>query len=486
MSEGDRIHSPRSRWRLLDRGLVGLVVLLLVLAGTSFWLDLGSRLGVAAPDPVEDPAAVAPPAGLDLPEPVSAVAVAARLPRSGRDAGIDPAAVRGAIGRLGADKRLGPRVSVLVGDLAGRVAHEQGPGVVTPASTMKLLTSLAALESLGSEHRFTTAVALKGRTLTLVGGGDPLLATEQPAADSYPARADLATLAREAARTLTDEGRTRVRLRYDDTLFSGPSSSPDWEPSYLPDDVVSPITALWADQGREVLGEPSRSDDPAGDAAARFAALLRLRGIAVPGRPVPAPVPGGARELASVQSAELVEIVQHVLELSDNEGAEVLARHAALAEGEPGSFDGAGRALRSVALRLGVPMRDAVIHDGSGLSRGDRLRPRSLLSILALGADPAHPGLSGLVEGLPVAGFSGSLSYRFTNGAVPGLGAVRAKTGTLTGVHGLAGVVTGRDGSVMTYVAITDRVKVENTLFARDRLDQISAALAGCRCGSAG
>jgi serine-type D-Ala-D-Ala carboxypeptidase/endopeptidase (penicillin-binding protein 4) len=185
-----------------------------------------------------------------------------------------------------------------------------------------------------------------------------------------------------------------------------------------------------------------------------------------------------------VRGAELVEVVQHVLEVSDNEGAEVLARHVALAAGRPASFDGASRAVRSVARDLGIPLKGAVVRDGSGLSRQDRLSVRTLLSLLAAGADPDRPELGGLLEGLPVAGFSGSLASRFTVGADAGLGFVRAKTGTLTGVHGLAGVTVGRDGTPLLFVAVADRVAVRNTLAARARLDRIAAALSSCRCGA--
>jgi D-alanyl-D-alanine carboxypeptidase/D-alanyl-D-alanine-endopeptidase (penicillin-binding protein 4) len=62
---------------------------------------------------------------------------------------------------------------------------------------------------------------------------------------------------------------------------------------------------------------------------------------------------------------------------------------------------------------------------------------------------------------------------------------VRAKTGTLTGVHGLAGLVTDLDGTEMVFVAIADRVKVKNTLAARALIDEVAAALAGCACGAA-
>jgi serine-type D-Ala-D-Ala carboxypeptidase/endopeptidase (penicillin-binding protein 4) len=185
-----------------------------------------------------------------------------------------------------------------------------------------------------------------------------------------------------------------------------------------------------------------------------------------------------------VESAELVELVQHLLETSDNEASEVLARHAAIAEGRPGSFAALDGVFTSVLERLGAATAGTVINDGSGLSRANRLPLRTLLGALAAAADPENPELSGVLAGLPVAGWTGSLAYRFTTDADAGLGDVRAKTGTLTGVHGLAGTVTAADGAVLLFVAVVDRVKVENTLFARDRLDQIAAALAACSCAA--
>jgi D-alanyl-D-alanine carboxypeptidase/D-alanyl-D-alanine-endopeptidase (penicillin-binding protein 4) len=177
----------------------------------------------------------------------------------------------------------------------------------------------------------------------------------------------------------------------------------------------------------------------------------------------------------------LAQIVQYILEVSDNEGAEVLARHVAIHERAPASFRGAARSVLQVVSGLGVPLPGAVLHDGSGLSRHDRLAPRTLVDVLAV--DAQHADLSVVPESLPVAGFSGSLTYRFqASGTAAGLGAVRAKTGTLTGVHGYAGVVTSRDGAVMTFAVVADRVRVRNTLFARDQLDRITSALAACRC----
>ena len=114
----------------------------------------------------------------------------------------------------------------------------------------------------------------------------------------------------------------------------------------------------------------------------------------------------------------------------------------------------------------------------------DRLRPETLLAVLGRAAGDAHPQLRPAAAGLPVAGFSGSLAHRFDTGDVLGLGTVRAKTGTLTGVQGLAGYVTDTDGTVMTFALVADRIRPPNTLDARGRIDEIAAALAGCECGA--
>jgi D-alanyl-D-alanine carboxypeptidase/D-alanyl-D-alanine-endopeptidase (penicillin-binding protein 4) len=61
---------------------------------------------------------------------------------------------------------------------------------------------------------------------------------------------------------------------------------------------------------------------------------------------------------------------------------------------------------------------------------------------------------------------------------------VQAKTGTLTGVHGLAGVATDLDGNVMGFVAIADKVPAAQQLYARLTIDKVAAALGACRCGT--
>jgi D-alanyl-D-alanine carboxypeptidase/D-alanyl-D-alanine-endopeptidase (penicillin-binding protein 4) len=172
-----------------------------------------------------------------------------------------------------------------------------------------------------------------------------------------------------------------------------------------------------------------------------------------------------------------------MLETSDNEAAEVLFRQAALATDRPASFGGGAETVHAVLEELGIDSSRDRILDGSGLARGNRLRPETLLSVIQVAASDEHATLRPVLTGMPVAGFSGSLTYRFDSGDPSGLGDVRAKTGTLTGVHGLAGTLTTRDGVVLGFVAIADKVKVPNTLEARARIDELAASLAACECG---
>jgi D-alanyl-D-alanine carboxypeptidase len=82
--------------------------------------------------------------------------------------------------------------------------YSYGADLVTPASTMKLVTAAAALESLGPDHRFRTTVVagVNTRQIVLVGGGDPLLGRAPVSQDVYPARADVRTLAAATATCL--------------------------------------------------------------------------------------------------------------------------------------------------------------------------------------------------------------------------------------------------------------------------------------------
>jgi D-alanyl-D-alanine carboxypeptidase/D-alanyl-D-alanine-endopeptidase (penicillin-binding protein 4) len=132
---------------------------------------------------------------------------------------------------------------------------------------------------------------------------------------------------------------------------------------------------------------------------------------------------------------------------------------------------------------LGVDLRGVRLYDGSGLSRANRIPALTLAQLLRAAGGAEHPELRPLLTGLPVAGFSGTLRERFvTAPASAGAGLVKGKTGTLTGVTALAGVVPDRSGRLLAYAFMTDHVPVPKTFAARDAMDRMASVLARCGC----
>jgi serine-type D-Ala-D-Ala carboxypeptidase/endopeptidase (penicillin-binding protein 4) len=393
---------------------------------------------------------------------------------------------------------LGPEVSALVADpVTGRVLlSEHGAQLATPASTAKLATALTALAVLGAGAKFTTQV-VRGTapgSIILVGGGDPTLAVNPYPAQDYPRPATLASLAAATARVLKSEGRKAVSVGYDASLYTGPDLAPSWPPDYVSTGNVTPIVSLEVDQGRlTTAGAPEDSDDPynlrpraadpAAMAAASFAALLAADGIRVTGSPVTQAAPARSAVIASVVSPPLSAIVEQMLQESNNVIAENLARHVALATGEPASFSGGAGAVITELRRLGVTSGIQLV-DGSGLSPDDAIAPDTLVKILELAM--ARPRLRALLAGLPVAGFSGTLSAGesvFSSIGGAALGSVRAKTGNLGTVTALAGLVSDRSGSVLVFALMADQIPSEGMLLqAANAMDAAAATLAGCGC----
>ena len=395
---------------------------------------------------------------------------------------------------------LGPQVALLVADpVTGQVLlsqHASQP--MTPASTNKLATGLAALAVLGGDARFTTKVVrgTSKNSIVLVGGGDPTLAVNKYPAGDYPQPATLASLAASTARALKARGLSGITLGYDTSLYSGPGLAPGWSADYVSGGDVTPIVSLEVDQGRlTAAGRPEDSDDPynlnpratdpAAMAAASFAALLDADGIHVKGAPVQERAPvDSAAPIASVSSPPLSAIVQQMLQESNNVIAENLARHVALATGQPASFAGAARAVITELRRLGIATPISLV-DGSGLSPQDAIAPETLVKILELAV--ARPRLRPLLAGLPVAGFSGTLSagqsvFAGIGGAA--LGSVRAKTGNLGTVASLAGLAHDASGAVLVFAVMADRIPSAGLLQeAANAIDAAASALAGCGCG---
>ncbi|MFD8392247.1 D-alanyl-D-alanine carboxypeptidase/D-alanyl-D-alanine-endopeptidase [Streptomyces sp. NPDC059680] len=388
---------------------------------------------------------------------------------------------------LGASALGGTHAAAVVDVATGRRLYGTDAGkALTPASTTKIATAVAALSALGPDHRFTTRAALEPDTgeLVLVGGGDPTLTARAKAAGtsrsgeagSGEGWAGLRELAADTAKALHKRGIRKVTLSYDTTLYSGPALHPIGV-----NDNLAPVSALMADEGRtdgSSSGPAPRVSDPAKDAAGKFAGFLKDAGITTTS-PGPSKASTRAQTLATVSSPPLSDVVERMLTNSDNDIAEALARQTALTSGEPGSFDGGARAISARLTKLGLPMSGASFHDGSGLDRDDRLTADLLTALLVTAGDPGRPGLRPVLTGLPVAGFTGTLADRYTTDSAAGV--VRAKTGTLTGVNTLAGTVVDADGRLLAFAFMASGTT--DPLGAESALDRTATALAGCGCG---
>ncbi len=456
----------RLRRRLLLTVLAVVVVAALVVAGLFAWTGddaaddgTGARTAASLPEVGE-------------PDPVlAALSTAAPAP--------DPDVLATRLTPLLAAPALLGGVSAEVVDVAGgqTLFDQESDDPVTPASTAKLLTAVAALTTLDPEATLETTV-VAGATpdeVVLVGGGDPTLSTTAPSL-TYPGAATVADLAAQVQAALPP-GTTVGRVVVDNSLFEGPLTAEGWGPEDAPSGYASPVTATAVDGARVTPGENARSGQPGTDAGAALAAALGVPRAAVQ----LGEAPEGAATLGSVRSAPVARLVEQALSLSDNLLAESLARHVALARGLPATFEGSAQAVTEALAEAGVDVSDVELYDGSGLSRLDLVTPDVLTDLVVGAADGSLEGTSAVLSGLAVAGYDGTLFDRGDDDPATAPGAVRGKTGTLLGVHGLAGTVVTADGRLLAYALVANGTSGGGGP-EEAALDAVASALAACGC----
>jgi D-alanyl-D-alanine carboxypeptidase/D-alanyl-D-alanine-endopeptidase (penicillin-binding protein 4) len=130
----------------------------------------------------------------------------------------------------------------------------------------------------------------------------------------------------------------------------------------------------------------------------------------------------------------------------------------------------------------GIDTTGATLVDSSGLSVDDRLTAETLDEVVGAAAGDKTPQLRPLVDLLPIAGGSGTLSNRYldTDAGRAAAGFLRAKTGSLTGTNTLAGIVTDASGRVLTFALMSNNAGPTG----RTAIDALAAALRSCGCGS--
>ncbi|HZN13238.1 MAG TPA: D-alanyl-D-alanine carboxypeptidase [Acidimicrobiales bacterium] len=335
--------------------------------------------------------------------------------------------------------------SCLIVTYDGDTIYDTRPDrALTPASTLKLLTAAVALKRLGADSRLDTTVVAKtapndgvvAGDLWLVGGGDPLLGTADYAGsfkDQPRLFTDLAALAdsvaRAGVRTVTG-GVVGDETRYDTQRYV-----PSWKPVYASDGDVGPLSALAFDDGFvEWKPKAIAAPAPATRAAAVFTELLKARGVTINAAPADGRAPAGARTVATLPSLPLRQVVGEMLIHSDNESAELLTKELGRRFGAGGTTTAGVAVIRKTLTDLGLNIDATTMNDGSGLDPADKVTCSLLLSLIT---GPTKDDL--LAAGLAVAARTGTLFDRLLNTAAAER--LRAKTGTLEGVLGLAGLV---------------------------------------------
>jgi D-alanyl-D-alanine carboxypeptidase/D-alanyl-D-alanine-endopeptidase (penicillin-binding protein 4) len=387
----------------------------------------------------------------------------------------------------------GPAGSADLGTLTGTVVDAATGDVLwdknsatplTPASTTKLLVVAAALLSLDHGMQISTKIVQGAdpSTAILVAGGDPTLTSLPLGTDSplYPGAAhvdDLVAQVKKAA------GGKISKVQLDASLFKGSTAAVGWDPedTAAGNTYMAPVVPVMADGGRT---------DPKNDHSPRIAnpavALTqKIAGKLEAQAGGTATAPKDAKVLGEVKSQPLTEFANSLLQLSDNMLGDALARQIALAKGGEASFAGGATATMDVLKQAGFDLTGVQLNDGSGLSDQNKIPAKVLSEILTVaaapdGQDPRTAKLRPMLAGLPVAGGSGTLERRYGDPAsAAGRGWVRGKTGTLSGVNTLAGVVLDTDGRMLVF-ALMSSGSDQNK--GRAALDVVAATLHKCGC----
>lgn len=365
---------------------------------------------------------------------------------------------------------------------------------MNPASAMKLVTTYAALELLGPAYTWKTeALAdtppINGQlngNLYLRGSGDPRLALEHfwlllrqlrtrgvqridgdvildrsafalpphdPAEfDNEPLRpynagpdallVNLDSL-RLTLRPSADRRTVEVvaetpddDLRIDNRITLAQDACGDWRERIRPN-VVSETIEITGSFSAQCGEKPlNLSPWPANRQVERlFRALWRELGGSLTGKVREGQAAPSAISIATQESPPLAEVVRDINKYSNN----VMARQVflTLAAERPATPDGARQRIKGWLAEKGIPMPEAVLDNGSGLSRTERISAESLSKLLL--AAWKSPVMPELMSSLPLAGVDGTLKKRLGNGAAAGR--AHLKTGYLENVRAIAGYV---------------------------------------------
>jgi D-alanyl-D-alanine carboxypeptidase/D-alanyl-D-alanine-endopeptidase (penicillin-binding protein 4) len=361
-----------------------------------------------------------------------------------------------------------------------QVAAKNDTIALSPASNLKIITAAVALDVLGPGFTYSTKVVGALGTdgvvqgdLYLVGGGDPVLASQWwNGLGLYPPFNE--TSFESLADAIQQDGVTNITggvvgdgSRYDDEFFA-----PTWAAA---DHVTQagPIDALLANDSWQTPKVAAK--DPALGAATVLHDMLIDRGIKV-GDPSTGATAGGAT-IAEVQSQPLPAILAEMLTTSDNNTAEMMLKEIGYKVKHQGTRAAGLQVVMDRLTAWGVPTAGLVLVDGSGLSDANRVTCAALLAVLEHGSATDAVG-----QGMPVAGApGGTLADVFTDG--PLTGKLHGKTGSLNpncnpgqlGAKSLGGYVPQAGGGAIEFVLLQNGECIAKNY--RALWDQLAQAL---------
>lgn len=179
--------------------------------------------------------------------------------------------------------------------------------------------------------------------------------------------------------------------------------------------------------------------------------FLKQRGISLKGKIKIASCNDGWNVAAVAQSKNLNEITSDMLKFSNNFVAEMLAKNLAAEAGvTPAKMKDGIEQIKKYMDGLGFERKDYILENVSGLTKDNRFSAKQLALVLnAIKNDfLLFPEFS---SGLPIAGVDGTLKNRMKNKNTEQT-LVRAKTGYLDGIIGLAGYLGRKNNSPLIFV----------------------------------
>ncbi|WP_296765314.1 D-alanyl-D-alanine carboxypeptidase/D-alanyl-D-alanine-endopeptidase [Sediminimonas sp.] len=366
-----------------------------------------------------------------------------------------------------------------------------------PASVAKTITALYALDTLGEKHRFATRLLARGTLrdgvlegdLVLSGGGDPTLDTRGLAALAADLKASGLREVRgrfvvwtgalpytrqidaaQPAHVSYNPAICGLALNFNRIRFGWTRAGKDYGVTldaragrYRPAVEMARITVV--DRGMPVYTYSEKAGvdhwtvarGALGNGGARwlpvrrpdlyaadvFRTLTRAHGIELPREEIAETAPGG-REIAVHHSDDLTTILRAMLKYSNNLTAEMIGMSASSARtGQPVGLR-ASAELMSRWTEVEMGMADVALVDHSGLSDGSRLQAADM--VRALVSAPARQALEPLLKTIQVQLSDAGNANDIT---------VRAKTGTLNFVSGLAGYIEGDGGRDLAFAVFS-------------------------------